>query len=66
MNESTTATVKKKRQAMAMMVLVALLWSSGGILIKLIHWNPLFIAGSRSLVSAVVIAIMMKVDNTRL
>ena len=51
---------------MAMMVLVALLWSSGGILIKLIHWNPLFIAGSRSLVSAVVITIMMKVDNTPL
>lgn len=37
MVENTTETIKKKRQAMAMMVLVALLWSSGGILIKLIH-----------------------------
>lgn len=62
MVENTTETIKKKRQAMAMMVLATLLWSSGGILIKLIHWNPLFIAGSRSLISAAVIAIMMKVD----
>lgn len=34
------------------MVITAIMWSIGGIFIKLISWNPLMIAGTRSLISA--------------
>jgi drug/metabolite transporter (DMT)-like permease len=37
----------------------ALLWSFGGVLIKAIDWNPIAIAGSRSLISAIVIGLAM-------
>ena len=42
----------KKRTAMFLMVICALLWSTGGIFIKLISWSPLMIAGVRSLIAA--------------
>lgn len=48
-----------KKQAMLLMVVCALLWSLGGIFIKLISWSPLLIAGSRSLISGVVLALFM-------
>lgn len=34
------------------LVIAALLWSSGGFLIKWVAWNPLAIAGARSLIAA--------------
>lgn len=34
-------------------VACAVFWSSGGLLIKLVPWNPLLIAGSRSAVAAI-------------
>lgn len=49
----------KKRKAMLMMVICAIMWSTGGIFIKLISWSPLLIAGSRSLISAAVLGIYM-------
>lgn len=48
-----------KKQAMLLMVVCALLWSLGGIFIKLISWSPLLIAGGRSLISGVVLALFM-------
>jgi len=36
------------------LVLAAVLWSLGGLLIKLIDWNPLAIAGGRSAIAAIV------------
>jgi drug/metabolite transporter (DMT)-like permease len=36
------------------MVLAAVLWSLGGLLIKMIDWNPLAIAGGRSAIAAIV------------
>lgn len=38
------------------LLLTGVLWSSGGFLIKLVTWNPVAIAGARSLVAAVLIA----------
>lgn len=35
--------------------LAAVLWSSGGLLIKWVEWNPLAITGSRSLIAALTI-----------
>jgi drug/metabolite transporter (DMT)-like permease len=42
-----------RKKALLIIVLVAILWSSGGVLIKLVSWNPLALAGMRSLISAV-------------
>jgi len=41
-----------------LLLLAATLWSSGGVLIKSIDWNPLAIAGSRSLIAIVVISLL--------
>ncbi|RMG68583.1 MAG: EamA/RhaT family transporter [Calditrichaeota bacterium] len=41
------------------LLLAALLWSSGGLLIKLIHWHPLALAGARSLVASLVFALVL-------
>ena len=40
------------------MLLTALFWSLGGVLIKSIDWNPVAIAGSRSLIAVGLIAIL--------
>lgn len=42
-------------QALALLALTALLWSSGGLLIKWTSWHPLAIAGARSGIAALVI-----------
>ena len=41
-------------------VIASALWSTGGIFIKLIDWNPVAIAGSRSLVAALVMLTYIK------
>jgi drug/metabolite transporter (DMT)-like permease len=44
----------RRRRAVIFLILAALLWSSGGLLIKLIAWNPMAIAGTRSVIAAMV------------
>ena len=39
-----------------LLLLTAILWSLGGVLIKSIDWNPIAIAGSRSLIGVILIA----------
>ena len=58
MNKTTA-----KTKAMVMMVICALLWSLGGIFIKLISWHPLLIAGGRSLIAAAVLGGYMLVKK---
>lgn len=45
----------ERRLAVFLMIMTNLLWSSGGLLIKGVDWNPIAISGARSAVSAVVI-----------
>ena len=52
-----------KNTAMLMMAICAILWSIGGIFIKLISWHPLLIAGGRSLLAAVVVGGYMAVKR---
>ncbi|HVI41963.1 MAG TPA: DMT family transporter, partial [Anaerovoracaceae bacterium] len=52
-----------KNQAVLYMVLCAVLWSTAGILIKFLPWNPMVIAGIRSLISAVVYLIYMRYEK---
>ncbi len=44
-----------RRGALALLLLTAVLWSLGGILIKSIRWSPLAISGTRSLIGALVL-----------
>jgi drug/metabolite transporter (DMT)-like permease len=55
----------KKNQAILAMFICAVLWSSAGIFIKLIPWNPLAIAGLRSLISAGVFLLFMYQQKLR-
>ena len=45
----------KRHRAIFFLLLSALLWSSGGLLIKLVSWNPIAIAGLRSLIAVLVL-----------
>jgi drug/metabolite transporter (DMT)-like permease len=47
-------------RALVLLAVTAVLWSSGGFLIKLIHWTSLPIAGSRSAVAALCIALLAR------
>jgi len=42
------------------LVVTAVLWSTGGVLIKLIDWNPLAIAGMRSAIAALLIMVVVR------
>ena len=44
----------RQQRAVVFLLIAALLWSSGGLLIKLITWNPVAIAGTRSAIAALV------------
>lgn len=55
----------KKKKAMMIMVITAIMWSIGGIFIKLISWSPFLIAGIRSLISGSLMAGFMKVSHVR-
>ncbi|HKL41988.1 MAG TPA: DMT family transporter [Clostridia bacterium] len=44
---------RERTKAIIALVIAAVLWSTGGMLIKLIDWNPVAIAGTRSGISAI-------------
>ena len=48
------------RRAVLMLLVAAILWSSGGLLIKWIEWNPVAIAGARSLIGAALIGVVFR------
>ena len=43
-----------------LVVLIALLWSSAGVLVKLVSWNPIAIAGMRSAIAAIVVFVFLR------
>ncbi|MDX9889155.1 MAG: DMT family transporter, partial [Anaerovoracaceae bacterium] len=53
------STPREKRNAMIMMAVCAILWSTAGLFIKFISWNPLIIAGGRSFISAIILGAFM-------
>ncbi|MCK9171266.1 MAG: DMT family transporter [Treponema sp.] len=42
------------------LVFCALLWSTGGVLVKLVDWNPFAIAGTRSLIGLITVCLMLR------
>lgn len=57
---------QQQKRGMALMAVCAILWSTAGIFIKWISWNPLIIAGGRSLIAAIVFGIFMAATGRRL
>jgi drug/metabolite transporter (DMT)-like permease len=59
----------ERTKAIIALIIAAVLWSTGGMLIKLIDWNPVAIAGTRSGISAILmffyILILRKDINPR-
>lgn len=47
------------RKAVVWLILAAFLWSIGGLLIKLVQWNPVAIAGTRSLIAAATLWVLI-------
>jgi drug/metabolite transporter (DMT)-like permease len=50
----------KRYKAISFVVVAAILWSSGGLLIKWISWNPIAIAGARSAIAALVLLVALR------
>jgi drug/metabolite transporter (DMT)-like permease len=57
--------MKKEHTAILQMLVCGLMWSTGGLLIKLLPWNALVIAGYRSVLTAGVIALYMRMRKLR-
>lgn len=49
-----------RQKAILLLVATATLWSMGGLLIKLVNWNPIAIAGMRSAIAALLIFAFIK------
>lgn len=47
-------------RAIALLLLTALLWSTSGLFVKLLHWNPLSIFSARGIVASVVFLIWLR------
>jgi len=48
-----------RQRAAAYLVITAVLWSAGGLLIKLVQWNPMAISGTRSAISAITLLLVL-------
>ncbi|MCR3921237.1 MAG: DMT family transporter [Firmicutes bacterium] len=49
-----------RSQAIILLIITAVMWSSGGILIKLIPWHPIAIAGGRSAMATLLFLIVIR------
>lgn len=50
----------ERTKSIVYLIIASILWSTGGILIKLVDWNPVAIAGSRSLIASIVVLAYIK------
>jgi drug/metabolite transporter (DMT)-like permease len=49
-----------RKRALLLLIATAVLWSTGGLLIKSVDWNPLAISGMRSIIASVLILAYMR------
>jgi len=54
-----------RRRAILLMLTAAVLWSSSGLLVKIIDWRPLSILSARSMIATVVFLIYLRRPNFR-
>lgn len=50
----------ERLKAIIFLVIASVLWSTGGILIKLVDWNPIAIAGARSFIAFLTVLMYLK------
>lgn len=60
MNKVYTNPKGERSRAVILLFIVAVLWSLGGPLIKLVDWNPVAIAGGRSAIAALMVLAILK------
>jgi drug/metabolite transporter (DMT)-like permease len=53
-------TTSRQGAAIAALASCALLWSTGGLFIKIVSWNPFALAGMRSLIGGIVILVYLR------
>lgn len=58
--EITQTSYDERKKSVTFLAIAAIMWSTGGILIKLIKWNPVAISGGRSLLAFVTLMIIAK------
>jgi drug/metabolite transporter (DMT)-like permease len=51
---------RERYKAVGFLIVTAVLWSSAGLLIKMISWNPIAIAGMRSAIAAIVLLAFLR------
>ena len=51
---------KERGRALLALAACALLWSTGGLLIKIVDWNPFAIAGARSLIGGLLVLAVLR------
>lgn len=51
---------EQRKKAILYLVAASVLWSIGGLFIKLVDWNPMAIAGARSGIAAIVMLLYLK------
>ena len=57
---------KHQKKAILYLITASILWSIGGLFIKLVNWNPMAIAGARSGIAAIVMLLYLKKPVIRL
>ena len=55
-----------KRLGMIQIIICSVLWSTGGIFIKLIPWNAMALSGARSLIAALAVLVSIKLMHLEL
>ncbi len=56
---------RQRRTAVILLVITAVLWSTGGLLIKMVSWSPPAIAGGRSLIAALLMLAVIRRPKAR-
>jgi drug/metabolite transporter (DMT)-like permease len=54
-----------RKQALIYLIIASVLWSTGGLLIKLVDLNPVAIAGSRSFIAALLMLLFLKKTGSK-
>jgi len=57
---ASIATPENRGRALVALTACALLWSTGGLLIKMVDWNPLALAGVRSLIGGLLVLVVLR------
>lgn len=53
----------QRYKSIIFLIIASVLWSTGGILIKLVDWNPVAIAGTRSFIASIVVLAYLRKPN---